>query len=329
MSKKYKALVTDPSVHAAGIDLLQEVAEVTVLPKGASQAQLEAAVAEVDGILVRTLSVTESLLKAAPNLKIVARHGVGYDNVDLAACTRHGVVATITAQANAISVSEYALGLMLSLSRKIVSANGDIRGGLWDRSLAVGGELHEKVVGIIGFGRVGSRLARLLSGFEIEVLTHDPYIDPAVTAGWATPVDLATLISRADYISLHVPLNAETHNLIGAEELAQMKSSAILINTSRGGVVDEAALYQALRNQQIVGAALDVFEQEPLPADFPLAQLPNCLCTPHSAGQSTEALVRMAVDAATSILRVWRGEMPELVINPAVLPQLNPALVTV
>ncbi|MEM7032212.1 MAG: hydroxyacid dehydrogenase [Chloroflexota bacterium] len=323
MTKKFKALVTQDSVHTAGIDLLREVADVTVLPEDVGQAEVIKAVADADGILARMPPITREVVEVAPNLKIVARHGVGYDNVDLDACTDHNVVVTITANANAISVSEYALACMLNVSRKVAQSDKAIKAGIWDRKQAVGGELLGKTLGIIGFGRVGSRLAKLVSGFDLQVLTCDPYISPDVVEGRATLVDLNTLLQESDFVTVHVPLNEETRYLIDAAALAQMKESAILINTARGGIVNEVELYEALTSGQIAAAAIDVFEQEPLPPSYPLVQLDNILCSPHAAGQSTEALVRMSVDAAQSILQVFRGELPDAVVNTAVLNKVT------
>lgn len=318
--EKSKVLIADPAVHPAGLELLETMAELIIMPPYAPVEAVVAAAGEVEAILARTAKISAAVIRAAPRLKIVSRHGVGVDSVDVAECTRHGVLVTITGEANAAAVSEHAFGMLLALSNKLVQAHASVKAGEWNRERFVGVELEGKTLGLVGLGRIGSRMARQAQGFGMEVLVYDPYIDAqkAQQAG-ASLADLPALLRQADFISLHIPLTAETRHLIGRAALALMKPSAVLINTARGGLIDEEALYEALVEGQIAGAALDVFEQEPLPGHYPLAHLENVLCSPHIAGQTAEALVKMSVGAAENILKVLRGERPAFIVNPEAL----------
>ena len=320
--KPYRVLVTDASIRPEGIALLEAHASLTILPSYQSEATLVEAAQGVDAILARTAQISEAVICASSKLKIVSRHGVGVDNVDLAACTRQGVMVTITGDANSEAVSEYAFGSLLAAARKIPLATTHVASGAWDRDLFIGSELYGKVLGIVGLGRVGARLARHATGFDMTVLAYDPYVAAgSPPAENVTLVDLTTLLGQADFISLHMPLTAETRYIIGPAELAQMKSSAILVNTARGGLIDETALYQTLSSGGIAGAVLDVFEDEPLPAGHPLTKLDNMLFSPHIAGQTEESLIRMSVGAAENILQVFQGQTPAFVVNREVLDQ--------
>ena len=317
----HRVLVTDHNIRPEGLELLKEHgAELTVLQAYSSPKTVLKAAADVDAILARVSRITADIVKTSPNLKIVSRHGVGYDNVDVDACTRLGIAVTISGDANSEAVSEYAFTNLLAVARKLTKANAEVKSGLWNRDGIVGVEFHRKTLGIIGLGRIGSRLTKHAGGFDMDVLVFDPYADPGVVSELgAERVDLKNLLQRADFISLHTPLTDETRHLIGKPELDLMKPSAILVNTARGGLVDEEALYDALTHHTIAGAALDVFEQEPLPGNHPLTRLDNLICSPHVAGQTAESLVSMSVAAAQNILSVFRGDLPDVLINPDVL----------
>ena len=316
----HRILIADTSIAAAGSRLLEEAASVVTLPPYPTEAEMVERARDVDAILVRTSVVSGPVIRAAPALKVVSRHGVGIDNVDVAECTRHGIAVAITEEANAQAVSEHAFACMLAVANKVARADMDVRQGMWQRHKWVGIELHGKVLGIVGLGRIGSRVARHARAFDMQVLACDPYIPSARAAAvGATLVDLSTLLTRADFVSIHVPLNAETRHLCGRPEFDDMKPGAILVNTARGGVVDEQALGDALVGGRLAGAAVDVFEQEPVPPDHPLLALDNLLLSPHVAGQSEESMVRMSVGAAQNILHVLRGEQPSCLVNPEVL----------
>ncbi len=317
---EFRVLVADDTIRPEGIRMLEEVASLTTLPAYSTEEQLLDAVRDADAILSRTAMISGSVVAAAPRLQIVSRHGVGLDYVDVEACTQHGVIVTITGDANSQAVSEHAFASLMAVARQLILAAADLRSGTWDRERAVGVELYRKTLGIVGLGRIGSRMARHARGFDMQVIACDPYIDSERARGLDVAlVDLETLLRRSDFVSLHVPLTEETRGLIGRAELAWMKPSAILVNTARGGVIEERALYEALAERRIAGAALDVFAEEPLPAGHPLVLLDNVVCTPHCAGQTEEALVRVSVRAAENILCVYRGEVPPLVVNPEAL----------
>ena len=316
----YKVLLADMAIHPAGIDLLAEQSALVKLPSYSPEAEVLEAARDVDAILARTCVISAPIIRAAPRLKIVSRHGVGHDNVDIDACTRHGIAVSITEGSNAESVSEHAFTCMLAVANRLIPAHAATRAGQWERDKMTGLELHGKTMGIFGLGRIGARTAKHARAFDMEVLACDPYISQkeARSVG-ATLVEPGTLLRRADFISIHVPLTAETRHLIGSQELERMKSTAILVNTSRGGIIDEEALYQTLAAGHLYGAALDVFEEEPVRPDYPLLQLDNLVCSPHVAGVTAESMVRTSVAAAKNILHVLRGEKPSHLVNPEVL----------
>ena len=316
----FKVLIADAAIRPEGINMLETSATLTSLPAYVSETEVIDAAKDVDAILVRTTKISRPVVEASPRLKIVSRHGVGVDNVDVPACTEQGIVVTTTGDANSEAVSEHAFGCLIAVARKLAIADTIIKSGGWERDNIIGVELHRKVLGLIGVGRVGLRIAKHATGFDMEVIAYDPYAKPEIAQELnVSLVDLKTLLHRSDFISLHVPLTSATRHLIGHAELKLMKSSAILVNTARGGLIDGQALYQALRHHWIAGAALDVFEQEPLPPGHPLPQLRNLLCTPHAAGQTEEGLRRMSIRAADNILRLFRGEEPSDIVNPEAL----------
>ena len=316
----FKVLIADAAVHPEGIRMLDEIVELEQVPAYTSEAELIEAAKDVDGILARACLISRPVILAAPRLKVVSRHGVGVDNIDVEECTRNGIAVAITEEANCQAVSEHAFACLLALANRVTPADREIRAGKWERHKWVGVELHGKTLGILGLGRIGSRAAKHAAAFNMEVIACDPYVqERAASELGVSLVDLETLLRRADFLSLHVPLTQETKGIIGARELDLMKASIFVVNTSRGGIVDEEALHRALVDGHIAGAAIDVFEQEPVPADHPLLQLDNVLCTPHVAGQSDESMIRMSQAAAENILRVLRGEPPSQVVNPEVL----------
>jgi D-3-phosphoglycerate dehydrogenase / 2-oxoglutarate reductase len=319
-SPAHKILIIASSFKSEGLRLLEPIAQLTTLGDYATAAETTAAARNVDAILARTGKITREVIAAAPRLRIVARHGVGYDNVDVAACTERGIAVTITGDANSEAVSEHALALILASARQLTQADRALRAGVWDREAIHGTELAGKTLGLVGIGRIGSRVVRHAAGFSMRVIAHDPYATPATAKELGVElVDLPTLLAQADYVSIHAPLTPETRHLIGATQLGQMKPTAILVNTSRGGLVDEAALAEALTSGRIAAAALDVFEREPLPAGHPLTHLDNVILSPHVAGTTDEALVRMAVGAAEAVVCALRGERPPYVVNPDAL----------
>lgn len=250
--------------------------------------------------------VDADLLRHAPHLRLLGRLGVGLYNIDLAACRDRGVEVIPASGANADSVAEYVLLAIGNLLRGTFHASAEVAAGGWPRErLGTGREMSGKTLGIIGFGDIGRRVARLARAFGMRVLAHDPLL-PRDHAGWretgVNPVPFADLLARADAVTLHVPLEPATRGLICASRLAAMKPGAVLVNAARGGVVDEAALAAALASGQLGGAALDVFEVEPLPPDSPLARAPNLLLTPHIAGATVESNIRVSTLIAARVL---------------------------
>ena len=277
----------------------------------------------LDGVVATVAGIepyTERVLAAAPGLKVIARVGVGYDMVDVAAATRHGVAVAMAFGTNHEAVADHTLALMGAAAHRIVEYDRRVRAGGWGTFLH--GQLHEATVGVIGFGRIGRAVAKRCLGFSMNVLIADPVADAETVArlGYRL-VELDELLRQSDFVSVHAALSAETHHLIDARRLARMKPTAILINTARGGLIDEQALVQALTGGRLGGAALDVFEIEPLP-DGPLRHLEQVVLTPHVAGLSAASLRAMAHRASENILALLRGRDPGpgLVLNPEVLP---------
>ncbi len=261
----------------------------------------------------------ESSLSVAPELRIIARWGVGYDQVDVDAATRHGVAVAMAFGANHEAVADAAFALTSALANDVLQYHNLVAGGGWGGRYHVG--LHRKTVGIVGLGRIGRAFARRCRGFETRILGYDPLIPPdAVQDLGVELVALEELLKESDFISLHAPRAPETENLINRETLALMKSSAYLINTSRGNVIDEGALVEALTSGGIAGAGLDVFAAEP-PGDSPLLKLDNVLLMPHSAGASADAVEGVSQRCVDSIIAIDRGENPGegLVLNPEAL----------
>jgi D-3-phosphoglycerate dehydrogenase len=315
---KPKVLVTE-AIHPAGWATLKKETEAVAWPGQEKQPLIEA-VGDVQAILVRVVKLPPEVIRAAKQLKIIAKHGVGYDNINVPAATASGVIVTNTPLANSTSVAEHALALLLAVARRIGESDRDLALNQMRPQKAYQGiELSGKVMGIMGLGSAGFRLARMAGqGFGMRVIGFDPYKEP-----WPEGVEqcreLDPLLGQADFISIHVPLTQETRNLIGKTALPKMKPTCILVNTARGGIVDEAALAEAIKAGRLAGAGLDVVEDEPLEPDHPLNGLPTVILTPHVAGVTEEAMMRMAQDAAEDILRILRGERPKYPVNPEVL----------
>lgn len=276
--------------------------------------------AEADGIVVRGTVFDRAALESAAKLRIVARHGVGYDNIDLAAARALGITVTNTPGANTNSVVELTVALALAVGRRIALSDRRLRAGdTAPDADRMGIELGGKTLGIIGVGTIGSKVAPAFRhGFGMRVLGCDPYLDAARWAELADavePADLATLLAESDVVTLHTPMTDETRGLIGAAALAAMKPGAILLCAARGGMVDEAALHDALVSGRLAGAGLDVFTKEPPPQTHPLLGLETLVATPHLGGMSEQGMIGMGVTAVEEVLRVLRGEEPRHRVN--------------
>ncbi|MDQ8732503.1 hydroxyacid dehydrogenase [Bradyrhizobium sp. LHD-71] len=267
--------------------------------------------------------VTKELLAQCPKLLVVSSNGAGYDTVDVGACTEAGVLVVNQAGGNAQSVAEHALGMMLSLSKRIVEVDKALRReGPFDRVAFKGGEVFGKTVGIIGIGHVGSRLAAMCkSALGMTVLAYDPYVgDNEIAARGAKKVELDQLLKASDFVSINCPLTAESRSMIGEAQFAMMKPTAMFVTTARGSIHDEKALEEALRAKKIAGAGLDVWEKEPPPSDHPLMAFDNVFVSPHTAGVTHDARCNMAKIAAEQVIAALAGERPPRVVNPDVWP---------
>lgn len=320
-SKSQRVLVSQP-IHEAGIRLLTEKGYEARVSPDTSEATYVKEIQDCSGLLVRTAEIPASVIEAGKSLKVIARHGVGYDNINVAAATRRKIPVCITPRANALSVAEHVLTLMLALAKRIVPYDAATRKNDWEVRNSYGAiDLNGRVLGILGMGRIGSLVCKKArAAFDMEILAYDPLIpaEAMEQAGAKVVKSIPELLKAADVVTVHVPSSPQTKGLIGVKELAIMKPTAFLINTARGPLVDEAALVQALKEKQIAGAGLDVFDPEPPKADNPLYALPNVVLTPHSAGLTVECVIRMATHAAQAIMDVLEGRRPEGVINPEV-----------
>lgn len=277
----------------------------------------------VAALISRTLKVTAAHLASCPTLRVISRHGVGYDIVDLDAATARGIPVTIAEAANAQSVAEMAIGLMFACARRIPAADADIRAGGWDRSSA-GMQLAGRRLGLVAYGAIGRAVARMAQGIGLSVAVFDPHAARSDAVTWHD--SLHGLLAETDVLSLHAPLTPQTRDLIGAAELALMPKGAIVINTARGGLIDEPALAKALASGHIAAAGIDTFAAEPIAAEHPFRALPQVVMTPHLGGSTRESLDSVAISAVRNVLAVLDGDGPDprLVVNPAVLDR--PAL---
>jgi D-3-phosphoglycerate dehydrogenase len=318
-----KVLVVQP-IHDDGMALLRARPDVEVeVLNSTDAAEIAARIADADAVTMRTALLPAPIIERATRLKVVARHGVGYDNIDVAALTARGIPLTITADANATAVAEQTLFLMLALAKQALPYDRATRQGGWAiRSDPTARDLLGKRLLIMGFGRIGREVATRARAFDMRVAVYDPYVEAGAIreAGYEPVTDLDTALGATDVLSLHLPGGADHRHLIGSKELAALPSSAIVINCARGGIIDEAALHEALTSGQIAGAGLDVFEVEPPPVDHPLFALDNVVLSPHVAGLSKEAAIRMAVSTARSALAGIDGTIdPSMVVNREVL----------
>jgi len=286
-------------------------------------------VRDVDA-LVTLLSdkIDAEVFDAAPKLKIVAQMAVGFDNIDVEEATRRGIYVTNTPGVLTETTADFAWALLMAIARRVVEADKYVREGRWKvgwhPSMLLGRDVYGATLGIIGAGRIGSAVAKRAKCFNMRILYYDVVRNPQIEKETgAVFVDLDTLLRESDFISIHVPLTKETYHLIDAEKLSLVKKTAYLINTSRGQVIDEKALCNALKEGRLAGAALDVFEQEPLPADSPLLKLDNVILTPHIASASYETRSRMAEIVAENLIAFFDGKVPPNLVNPDVV-KVNP-----
>ena len=289
---------------------------------GLKEDQLLEIIPQFSGLVVRSQTkVTARVIEAATNLKVVGRAGVGVDNVDVDAATKRGVIVMNTPGGNTISTAEHTFSLLMSLARKIPQAHASMKAGKWDRKSFEGTELYGKMLGILGMGRIGTEVARRAMAFGMRVLAYDPYLSASRARSLQVELveNLDEIVPRADFITMHMPATAETHHMLNAERLASAKTGVRIINCARGGLVDEAALLVALKSGQVGGAALDVYETEPPPADFPLRELPNVVLTPHLGASTAEAQESVGIEIAQAIrAMLLNGEVRNAVNMPTI-----------
>ena len=326
-----KILITD-RIAREGIELLR-----TQLPEaqiderpGLKPEQLRAIIGEYHALIVRSeTQVSSDILAAAPRLKIVGRAGVGVDNIDLEAATRQGIMVVNSPTGNIVAAAEHTIAMLMALARQIPAANSSTKAGKWEKSRFLGVEVRNKVLGIIGLGKVGSEVARRARGLEMQVIAFDPYVAPEQARKLdVTMLSMEEVLRQADFVTLHTSLTGGPHGtrgLIGAHELHLLKPGARLINCARGGLIDEEALLNALNENRLAGAALDVFSQEPVGDNAVLKQLlahDRVIATPHLGASTEEAQVGVATDVAEQVVSVLRGDFPRAAVNaPLILPE--------
>lgn len=312
---KFTVIVTEP-INEAGIRLLGERnVNVIQMPPGSKEGDLLKIVSKADGLITRgSIKVTREMMAASPQLKAIGVHGMGYDHVDIVAAMELGKMVFNTPDALTVSVAEMTLAMMLALTRRVVAADKAVRAGDWNRKYndLIGADLAGRTVGLIGLGRIGAAVARRLKAFDVDLLyysrTRRRELESYIGIEWA---ELDDLLSRSDVISLHVPGTSETYHMIGPREFDLMKQGVLIVNMARGRVIDQEALLDALMSDRVAGAALDVFEEEPLDPAHPLTAMDNVILTPHLGASSLEGMQRMATQVAQGVLDVLNGKEPQ------------------
>lgn len=320
-SPTHRVLVSDPLAQT-GIDLLLQAGFEVDVRTDLPPAELKRIIGDYDALIVRSgTRVTADLIAAATRLKVIARAGVGVDNVDVAAATQRGIIVANAPTGNVVAAAEHTIALLMAMARQIPAAHLSMMRGEWRRHDFMGVEVRDKTLGLLGLGRVASHVARRAQGLSMRVLAYDPYVSADYAANLGVElVGLESLLAQSDFVSIHLPLTEATRHLLDAERLAQCKPGVRLINTARGGIVDEDALLAALDSGHVAGAALDVFAQEPPPPDARLRCHPRVILTPHIGGSTTEAQDQVAVDAVTQVIDVLSGRPARYAVNAPLIP---------
>lgn len=312
-----KVLVAD-GVSKKGIDILAKDFEIVIKDKLPAD-ELLAIIPEFDGLIVRSASrVTKEVIDAATNLKVIGRAGVGVDNIDLAAATARGIIVLNAPEGNTIAATEHTMAMMLAMSRNIPIANETMQKGEWNRKKYVGVELRGKTLGVIGMGRIGSGVAKRALAFDMDVIGYDPYINEERAQALGIEIgSLDDIIEKSDFITVHMPLTPDTKSMLNKDNMKKMKKGVRLINCARGGIINEADLAEAVKAGQVAGAAIDVYESEPVPADYPLLGLDGVVLTPHLGASTVEAQIGVSVDVAYGVAAALRGEPVSTAVNMA------------
>jgi D-3-phosphoglycerate dehydrogenase len=313
----YKVLIPQ-DVAEEGKNYLREQGYEIKMGSGVTVEAIAVDVVDCDAILARTAHFPAKVFEAGKRLKVISRHGVGYDNIDVARATDLGIWVTFAPESNANTVAEHTIGCILTLARNFIQLDRETRAGNWEiRDKLLGTDLSGKVLGIVGLGKIGRRVAQKAShGLDMKVVGYDPFLKPEQIAEFATPAtSMDEIFSVADFVTLHIPGGASNKGAVGERQFTLMKKTAFFINASRGDVVVESDLIEVLRNGKIAGAAIDVYEKEPPQKDNPLMSMSNVLLTPHNASQTRECMIRMALHAAQGIDEVLSGKQPTWPVN--------------
>jgi len=316
---KAKVLVSDPLAEE-GLAILRPVVDVDV-KTDLKEDELIQILGDYDALLVRSgTDVNARVIEAGKKLKFIGRAGVGVDNIDVEAATRKGIIVANAPEGNTLAATEHTMAMMLSLARNIPQANASLKKKEWKRSRFMGNEMNEKVLGIVGFGRIGRELAKRAIAMDMKVIAYDPFITKERAAQLGVEMmSMADLFRAADVITVHTPLIPETRHIINAKSIATMKDGVRIINCARGGIIDEKALYEAAKSGKVAGAALDVFETEP-PTNSPLLTLDNIIVTPHLGASTVEAQLNVAVSVAKQCVEVLKGGAAKYVVNAPMVP---------
>lgn len=323
-----KILVSD-SLSKQGVEILQKAGFTVDVKTKLPKEDLLKEVKAYDGLIVRSATkVTADVIAAADRLKVIGRAGSGLDNVDTQAATRRGIVVMNTPGGNTVTTAEHTMAMIFAMTRRIPQATASMKAGKWEKERFMGVELYNKTLGIIGIGQIGSYLAKLAQGMSMNVIAYDPYLAEERARKMGVEVlDLAELFRRADIISVHTPLTSETKYLINAAAIEQMKPGVMIVNCARGGIVNEADLFEALKAKRVAAAAFDVFEEEPVKPTHPLLTLDNFICTPHIGASTTEAQENVAIGIAEQIVDYFTKGLARGAVNiPSVPPELLPRL---
>ena len=320
-----KVLAMDKTAEE-GLKILRDAGIEVDAKAGLSEDDLVKIIPQYDGLIVRSeTKVTPKIIGAADNLKIAGRAGVGVDNIDLPSATQRGIIVVNSPEGNTVAAAEHTWAMLLAMTRQIPQAHGKLKAGNWDKKSFKGVEVLNKTLGIVGLGKIGKRVASYALGMGMKVIAYDPFV--TADYGKSLGVEIKTLeevIKEADFITLHIPKTKETAGIINADAIAKMKKGVRIVNVARGGIIDETALYEALKSGKVAAAALDVFEKEPLPADSPLLTLDNVVVTPHLGASTIEAQVNVAIDVAEQIVEVLKGGAARSAVN---IPSMKPELI--
>ena len=314
-----RAFISD-KLESEGLELIQQAGLQLDNRPGLAGNELVEALRAADGVVVRSgTRITAELLETPGKLRAIVRAGVGVDNIDVAAATRKGIVVMNTPGGNTFSAAEHTLALLFALVRHIPTATNSLKQGKWERNKFLGAQLAGKTLGILGLGRIGREVAKRALAMDMQVIGYDPVLaaDRAAQLGIEALPDVDSVLTRSEIVTIHIPFTEQTRNMIGAKELARMKKGARLINCARGGLVNESALAEALQSGHLAGAAIDVFESEPPPADHPLLKLPNVVCTPHLGASTVEAQRSVAIEAAQLLIDYLTRGVVQFAVNMA------------